>query len=119
LTTAGGAPVVLNCGHARDYALFELQLMLEKGVVAMEDGGMAWRIREAGPSPHFTDYRSLSPGELIPGRYLDSMAAAAANIHDCLTRGAPLASTGDTALSAQRLCEQVRARAQDTHRNTP
>ena len=46
----GGVPVNLHCGHAVDYALFELQLVLEHGLIAMEDGGLKWRVRHAGPS---------------------------------------------------------------------
>lgn len=111
LATAGGVPVVLNCGHAADYALFELQLVLEHGVVAMEDGGLRWRRRRAVPSPEFSGYRALDAGSLHEGDYLRTMSNAAANIYDAVTAGARLASTGDTALAAQRLCAQISEQA--------
>jgi predicted dehydrogenase len=111
LVTREAVPVMLNCGHAGDYSLFELQLVLERGLLAMEDGGLRWRIREAIPSPQFSGYRTPSAGELVAGQYLQAMSNAAINIYDAVIRGAPLASTGDTALAAQRLCEQIRRQA--------
>jgi predicted dehydrogenase len=111
LATASGAPVMLNCGHAADYSLFELQLVLERGVIAMEDGGLHWRRRRAAPSPEFSGYRALEAGSPYEGDYLRAMLNAAGNIYDAVTAGAPLASTGDTALTAQRMCAQIRRQA--------
>jgi predicted dehydrogenase len=114
LQTANGAPVSLNCSHAADYSLFELQLVFERGLVAMEDGGLRWRVRHAGPSEQFAGYRALSAGDLVQGHYLDAMGNAAANIYDAVTNQAELASTGETALAAQRLCDQIARAAAPT-----
>lgn len=38
-------PVHLVCGHAEDFAIFELQLVFLQGVLTMEEGGMVWRER--------------------------------------------------------------------------
>lgn len=111
LRTASGVPVALAGGHAGDYAAFELQLVLGGGVLIMENGGMHWRLRRSAESPHFAGYRSLGPAEEIAGEYPLAMAAAAANIHDALVHGAALASTGDSALAAQCICEQIRLAA--------
>lgn len=111
LVGPGNIPVTLNCGHAADYSLFELQLVLESAVVAMEDGGLRWRVRPSAPSAEFAGYTALTAGEVRPGRYLESMSLAVQNIHQALTAGVPLESTGDTALAAQRLCEQIKALA--------
>lgn len=108
LLAPGGVPVVLNCGHAADYSLFEAQLVLEKATIAMEDGGLRWRIRDARNSPEFAGYKSLTVGEVRPGRYMESMSRAVQNVHDAVSSGLPLASTGETALAAQRLCEQIK-----------
>jgi predicted dehydrogenase len=105
--TPGGVPVNLHCGHAADYALFELQLVLERGLVAMEDGGLQWRVRHAGPSAQFAGYQSLVDEQKAPGNYLDTMTNAITNIHAALTHGIALASTGETALAAQKLCESI------------
>lgn len=107
LETTGGVPVTLNCSHAADYSLFELQLALEKGMVSMEDGGLRWRTRHAVASEQFAGYCALTAGESREGHYLQAMGNAAANIYDAVTSGAALASTGETALAAQRLCERI------------
>ena len=105
---AGDVPVQLSIGDARDYARFELEIMTEAGVVTMEDGGQAWRIRRAAGSGAFAGYRALDAGERTPGRYDEAMLAAVANIHDALTNAAPLASDGASALAAQIVCERIR-----------
>lgn len=111
LQTRSGVPVTLNPAHAGDYAVFELQLFTERGMVAMEDGGAGWRVRRIVASPHFTGYAVLDAGQRASGEYHASTLAAVTNLHDALTRGAALASTGETALSAQRLCEQIHRRS--------
>lgn len=108
LRTAAGVPVVLNTAHAADYAVFELQLVASGGMVIMENGGMTWRLRRTADSPHFKGYRTLGPADEVAGEYAQAMSAAASNLHDALAYGAPLASTGRTALEAQRICEQLR-----------
>ncbi|MCJ0764274.1 Gfo/Idh/MocA family protein [Variovorax terrae] len=109
LRTRDGAEVSLNAGHAADYSLFEIQLVTEHAVIAMEDGGMRWRLRLAAPSPHFPGYRALPEGSIRPGGYLHTMSNAVANLHGALHAGAALASTGDSALAAQRVCERLRS----------
>ena len=74
----------------------------------MRDGGLSWTIRRAGPSAEFAGYQALGPFEHRAGRYDEAMPAAVANIAAALENGAPLASTGETALAAHRLCEQMR-----------
>jgi predicted dehydrogenase len=108
LRTASGVPLTLATGHATDYAVFELQLVTQAGVLVMENGGMHWRLRRSVPSPHFPGYRSLGPAEDIAGEYPQAMTRAVANLHDALVAGAALASTGDSALQAQVVCEQIR-----------
>lgn len=111
LSTARGIPVTLNCAHAADYALFEMQLIFEGGVVCMEEGGLRWRVRRPTGSSEFSGYRTLDAGESRAGDYMHALSNAVQNINDAVLRGAALASTGETALSAQRLCQQIRERA--------
>lgn len=114
LTSKSGVPVQINVGHARDYATFELSIVTEKGVIGMEDGGLNWRLREAIDSPHFAGYKALDAGQINPGRYDQAMLNAAGNIHDAMRHGAPLLSTGESALAAQTLCHQIRTTAERT-----
>jgi predicted dehydrogenase len=108
LATQAGVPVSLVPSHAADYALFELEIVAERGMLAMEQAGLAWRWREAAPSRQFAGYRGVAEDTRTPGEYEQAMTGAAANIHDALTRGAPLASTGRSAWEAQQLCETIR-----------
>ncbi len=108
LLAAGNIPVHLSVSHAADYALFELQIVTEAGVIAMEEGGLWWRVRQATASAQFAGYRSLDAGIRIAGEYQQAMAGAVANLHLHLYSGEPLASTGVTALQAQQVCETIR-----------
>lgn len=111
LATANATPVHLATGAAGDYALFELQIVTAKGVVAIEQGGFSWRERLVRESPRFAGYHDIGDDTQRPGGYSKAMLRAATNIHDALTQGTGLASTGETALAAQTLCDQIRQRA--------
>lgn len=76
----------------------------------MEEGGMFWRERGVVDSASFKGYRVLDDGERRAGRYPRSMLQAAGNIYQATTEGKPLASTGETALVAQRICGQIMQR---------
>lgn len=111
LAAADGVPILLACGDARDYTLFELQLIFSEGIVSIEDGGQRWRERRAGESNFFKGYRALDVGGFLIGADEASMLAAIDNIYNHLYHGDVIASTGHTALAAQRLCEQARGMA--------
>lgn len=111
LSAADDVTVQLSCGNASDYSLFELQLVTEKGVIVMEDGGLHWRIRTAVPSPNFSGYRALDDGVRRPGGVASATLAAVTQIHEVLLNGGVVSSTGANALEAQQLCELLRHRA--------
>jgi len=111
LKTVDGVPVQLNLAHAQDYALFEMQIVTEKGVIAMEDGGARWRFRTAAPSAQLPGYNFLNHGEWLVPHGSPMLRNAVANLHDALSYGAILACTGLHALQAQTLCEQMQQRA--------
>lgn len=111
LVSAAGVPIALTCGNATDYSLFELQIVTQRGVIAMEDGGLRWRTRFSAPSRQFAGYRSLDAGQINEGGYLQTMTNAVANIYRAVTIGEALASTGVNALNAQHICQQIQARS--------
>lgn len=111
LVSSNGVPVTLSCGNAGDFSLFELQLVTQRGVIAMEDGGLHWRTRLSAPSLQFSGYQALAEGQVVGGRYFASMPNAVANIYQAVTTGEALASTGDSALEAQFLCQAMLARS--------
>ncbi|MBL8325235.1 MAG: Gfo/Idh/MocA family oxidoreductase [Rubrivivax sp.] len=111
LQSRQGVPVALNVAHAADYALFELQLLTERGMVVMEDGGAGWRLRRTVGGVRFKGAAVLDGGQRVHGEFPASMAAAVADIHHVLSCGGTPASSGETALAAQRLAEEIGCRA--------
>ena len=111
LITERGLPIQLNVAHAQDYALFEMQIVTEKGVISMEDGGMRWRFRHAKPSEQLAGYSFLNVGDWLEPQGSYTLTGAVANIFDALQSDKPLASTGSNALQAQALCEQIKQMA--------
>ena len=110
LEAAGDVPVHIVCGHANDFALFEVQFTFAEALVAMEEGGMYWRERRASPSVAFAGYRVPGEGARRAGDYSQAMLRSVDNIFGAVSLGQPLASDGDSALAAQRLCEEIRTR---------
>lgn len=108
LRTEQGMPIQLNVANAQDYALFEMQIVAEKGVINMEDGGARWRSRHVLPSEHLPGYSFLTRGDLKESQGSYALTRAVANIFDALQSGASLASTGKTALQAQALSEHIK-----------
>ncbi len=120
LHSASGVPVHLSVAHAADYAFFEVQIVTAAGTLTMENGGQRWRRRRAVESATFKGYRSLDDGEFSAGEYDRAMTLAVQNLHAALTDGAALASTGASALQAQRLCAAIhRAALVDNPQQTP
>jgi predicted dehydrogenase len=103
-----GVPILLACGHAEDYAIFELQLVFSQGTLTMEEGGLFWSERRALDSETFKGYRTLDAGVRRAGQYPGAMLNAIDNIYRAIKRGDPLASTGESALAAQCVCEQIK-----------
>lgn len=101
-------PIFLSAGHAEDYSIFELQFIFSSGVLAMENGGLFWRERRLTDSLQFEGYKALNSGEIFSGGYLLSMSGAIKNIYDAIRFGAPLLCTGENALSAMRLCNEIK-----------
>lgn len=101
-------PIHLGIADAADYAHFEMQINAEKGMISMENGGTRWRLRHVVDSATFAGYRELDQGHFLPGEIQLAFRHAMANVYSAISDGEPLASTGHTALAAQRLCEQLR-----------
>jgi predicted dehydrogenase len=110
---AGGFPIILNVADARDYAFFELELLLERAVVRMERGGSSWRIRHSVDSPTFSGYKTLDAGQFDAGHYDSAMKIAIEEIAAALNFGSMPASTGKSALATQELCNQIRRLSED------
>ncbi|WP_333455329.1 Gfo/Idh/MocA family oxidoreductase [Microcoleus sp. Pol10D4] len=108
LETEDGCPIHLVAGHAQDYALFEIQFIFAKGLLVMEDGGMFWRNRQVIDSETFKGYRTLTDSTKNAGHYPHAMLQAIDNIYRAITGNECLSSTGETALTSQLFCEQIK-----------
>lgn len=108
LLTGQGAPVQLNVAHAQDYAVFEMQIVTERGVISMEDGGARWRLRHAAASKELSGYRFLNRGKWLDSKGSLALTKAVANIYGALQSGEALSSSGLNALQAQELCVQIK-----------
>lgn len=106
-----GFPIHLNVANAKDYALFEMQVVTQKGMICMEDGGFRWRFRQAQPSNKLLGYQFLNAGEWIEQNGSFALTGAVSNIYRALQNADPLMSTGVNALEAQSLCEQIKTEA--------
>lgn len=111
LRSHGGVNITLNVTHAADYALFEVQLVTQRGILVLEDGGQAWRVRRVVDSAQFGGYRGLDVGERFAGEYERAMTRAADNVYRAIRHGEALACSGEVALQAQRVCDDLRRRA--------
>mgnify|MGYP006286620867 CR=1 FL=1 len=58
---AGSVPVCLEVGSQRDHLVFELELSFEQGRIRIGNGVLSFE--ESGPSPYYSDYRSLLPAD--------------------------------------------------------
>ncbi len=102
-----GIPIYLSPGNAKDFAYFELELVCEKGVVRIVDGGMGWQYREVISDSLFTGYRSLGKASYIQGRYLETMSRAVDDIYAYLQTGESAGTRNEHLLAVQELCAQI------------
>lgn len=107
LEAADELPIHLVCGHAADFALFEMELVFSDAVITMEEGGLFWRERRPVDSTLFHGYRVLGEGTRRPGGYQEAALRSIDNIFRTIHEGHELASSGESAVASQRLCEQV------------
>jgi predicted dehydrogenase len=111
LENGAGISVLLACGHAEDYAIFELQMVFSRGVLVMEEGGMFWRERRVVDSKLFKGYSTLDEGIRRAGQYPEAMRNAVDNLYRAIQWGDPLFCTGEDALAAQAVCEKIKQKA--------
>lgn len=109
LLAAQNIPITMNCAHAEDYSLFELELVAEQGTVKMLNGGLDWQIRHVESSQVFSGYRTLGAPVYQKG-LLDHAALSAVNeIKAVIAEGCTPSCTADNAIVVQNLCEAIRS----------
>jgi predicted dehydrogenase len=108
LLSEKGVTVSLNCGHASDYVLFELELVTEQGVIKMENSGFSWQTRKVGPSTIFSGYRVLNTPLLESGAVAGATLAAVDEITKLVAIGGRPSCAAVDAVYVQTLCDEVR-----------
>ncbi|AON56543.1 Gfo/Idh/MocA family protein [Herbaspirillum seropedicae] len=111
LQNRDGVPITLNCGHAGDYSLFELELVTQHGTVKMENGGLDWQERRAGPSATFAGYQSLGPAHHQPGSLGYAALTAVTEIETVLNHGQTPSCHAEHGVAVQVLCESIRTQS--------
>jgi predicted dehydrogenase len=111
LLAAAAAPVYLIGGDGRHYFTFEIDLMFERGRVAVEDQGFALRVRRPYESRAYQGYRYLERGAWSETGAGQALVHAVEDIRRGLADGAALLSDGESALAAQETCDTLLALA--------
>jgi predicted dehydrogenase len=112
--TAQGAPIHLLGADMHAFSLFEADLLFTGGRISLTDSAFKITRRPVTDSPRFTGYRALAEGGTKDSGLGYALLDAVDNIARHLNDGAPLRSTGRTALAAQDLCATL-ARLPETH----
>lgn len=112
LVSDNGVTITLNCGDARDYSLFEFEIVTERGTIRMENGGLDWQVRRCGPSPVFAGYQALGASVHEAGTLDCAALAAVEQAASVLAGEATPSCTAEDAVAVQKLCEVIRAQSQ-------
>ena len=110
LKTKKGVNINVNCGHAGDFDIFEVQFIFSRGVVVMESGGSIWVERNIENSKYFHDYKSLGVQSRRKGTNILTFSNAISNIFNSIKNDEKLKSSAETAIIAQTLCNKIKKR---------
>lgn len=108
LRTKAGAPIILLGADSRRFALFELELLFEKGLVRIEDSGFRLTRREARKDSRFPAYQTLGKPRSEATELSRALLHAVGNLYDAVVKGAALLSDGDGAVAAESLADRIR-----------
>jgi predicted dehydrogenase len=107
LTGTGDFPVYLIGSDSNDYARFEAEIACERGVIRIEDSGFRVRRRYTEDHRLFPGRTHLQEGHVIDTTLDKALAGAVDNIHAAVTNGIALTGDAETAISVERLCQQI------------
>lgn len=103
--------VHLTGGDGRDYGLFEVHLMTEKGMISFEDWATRIRRRSLTAFRYAPQIRTLDEGSWQDCNAGGAFEAMIDNVYRATTMGEPLACDGACALETDRLVEAIIAAA--------
>lgn len=111
LTLFNGAKFVLLGSDVQDCSIFEIQIVCEKGIIALEQSGLTLRRRPAGQGEPFPGVKRILPGDDEPTGYGTAFIRALDAMVRAMETGERPASDGNSALAAIRLCQEIRRKA--------
>lgn len=103
----GTVPIYMNPGNASDYAYFELDVICEKGVIRMKNGGLNWEFRKVQHDSQYVGYKTLQDSIHCAGEYRKSLGLAISEIYNHLETGSTVRCTGMDALHIDKLCQDI------------
>ena len=109
LETWDGAPVQLVGCDSRMYFPFEIDLVMEKGRISLEDLGSRVRRRSVRPHPVFLNQSTLDDGVWMDTQLPITLANAVGEIYEHVTNAKPLVSDGVSALATEEVCAALLA----------
>lgn len=98
-------------GDARDFALFEMHLITERGAIGIEQSGRVLRRRRAKDDPLTAGYRLLETNGLTEVGSGGAIYRAIDELTCVVRNGTAPSSDGESALATQLLCEEIIARS--------
>lgn len=107
LTTSDGRPVYLVGTDFHDYHLFEATLTFSRGQIALEEGGRVIRERSIQINPLYPEFPTLGRGAFRAAGQDKALLAAIDTLCRAATEGAEIVSSGETALTTERVCHRL------------
>lgn len=107
LKLSSGASFNLTGSEIQDRTVFEIELVCEKGIISIEESGLALRRSLVGEAAAFANAK---PGSVERTAYGAAFTKALDAMVSALESGARPASDGRSALAAITLCDAIRRR---------
>jgi predicted dehydrogenase len=111
LGLASGAVATLRAIDSRAYTIFEMDLLAERGRVAIGEGGHRIELYRAQPSARYSGYAELSRQPRDFGDMRNLMLHAVDDLADALASGRAPLCTGEDGLAALRIADAARRSA--------
>ena len=102
-----GTPVILTGVHGGYFFPFEIDIVMEKGRITLEDLGGKLRCRRVSPHPLYVHQPTLDDGTWEDTKLAEALVVAVDNIFHHLASGAELLSTGRSVLAVEDICTDI------------
>ncbi|MGE3556401.1 MAG: Gfo/Idh/MocA family protein [Candidatus Obscuribacterales bacterium] len=108
LKTNNGAIFNLQAMDSRNFSIYEIDLIFERGRIRISDSGKMMELYRVVADAQFADYKSLA-GETVAVPLFGCLPAAFENLARHLEEGEDLVSPAGDALEVLSLCQSIRS----------